>query len=239
MTFTQATGSFKRALLALAVAAALPAAHAASSVSSGTSTLTFSDTAIDTLALISVTVGASGSTGVVNPGRTFSLPVAGGTFDASDAFATLGTVSDAGVTLNKTGMSITLADFHVDVASKTLYGDITIGGSTTDNAAIYTFTNLVENKIDATHRTINGSGMFLTASAVKTLGDALGVPPFLQGVVGTVDFGTLNTDVVLTTTAVPEPETFALMGLGLGVLAFMQRRRARNAAAGSAITLAA
>ena len=60
MIRTTQAGLLKLAALALAVAGVLPAAQA-STVTGGSSVLTFSDTAINTLSLISVGVSASGA----------------------------------------------------------------------------------------------------------------------------------------------------------------------------------
>jgi hypothetical protein len=218
----QPTRLLKRVLLAAAAALSLPAAAVPYDVTGGSALLTFSDQAVSTLSLISVSVSPSGDASTVTPGRAFSFPVTDGAI-AGNALTSVQTDPGAGVTLSKGDMAITLNDFRVDVVAKTLFGDVTIGGSTTQDTALYNLTSLVEDATDPLNRKLNISGMFLTASAVKTLGDALGVPAFLQGVVGEVDFGTLNSTVVAA--PIPEPSTYLMLGVGLAGIAALKRRR--------------
>lgn len=221
MKLQQLQRLFKGIVAAAAVAATLPAA--AQSVTGGTATLTFSDDAVSTLSLIGVSVSATGSASTVTPGQVFSFPITGGTF-SGDALDTVITDPAAGVTLTRGATVITLNDFRVDRGTSTLYGDIVIGGSTTEDAALYTFTSITEDMSDFYNRQVSASGMFITELALNTLGDALGVPTFLRPVVAEVDFGTLTGNVAV----VPEPSTYLLMGLGLAGVGLLKRRRAAS-----------
>lgn len=214
-------------VVAAAAAASVPAL-AQNTVTGGTATLTFSDNAVSTLSLISVTVGASGSTSVVTPGKVFSFPITDGTF-SGDALSTVITDPSAGVTLTRNSTVITLNDFKVDRDTRTLLGDITIGGTITQDIALYTFTSVTEDMTDPANRKVNATGMFITELALNTLGDALGVPTFLRPAVAQVDFGTLVGDVQVA--AIPEPSTYLLMGLGLAGVGLLKRRRDAQARA--------
>ncbi|AKJ27462.1 PEP-CTERM sorting domain-containing protein [Caldimonas brevitalea] len=242
MQSSQHVRTFKRLLLAVAAAAAIPSVASAQAwtVDGGNATLTFSQEALDTLNLITVSVSGSGETTSPGAGQ-FVFPIIDGTF-SGDSLATIITQPTAGVNLTRGETVISLNDFRVDAASKTLFGDITIGDTVTQDTALYTFTTVTEERVSLggqqEERRLSSSGMFITETALNTLSDALGVPAFLRPVVGEVDFGTLN-GVVNVTAAVPEPSTYALLGLGLAGVGFLSKRRRAKAASEEAAAQAA
>lgn len=73
--------------------------------------------------------------------------------------------------------------------------------------------------------------LYLTAGAASAFADAFGIPASLLPTVQSTKFGTLAVDVVAATAApvtpsIPEPSTYALMGLGLVGIALASRKRA-------------
>lgn len=217
--------TFKRLLLAAATAVAFPAM--ADTITGTDADLVFSQSALDTLGLISVSVSGIGSATTVEPGKSFKFPITGGTVTGGTVVDVI-TAPDAGVSLTKGSTVISLGDFRVDVATKSLYGDITIGSNVVQDTKLYTFTTLVNEALEPGKFKVSASGMFITETALNTLGDALGVPVFLRPAVAGVDFGTLTGNV---TAAVPEPSTYAMLALGLaGIGAYSKRRRDRAAA---------
>jgi len=171
-------------------------------------------------------------------GQVLSAQTAGGLTQTA--------TTKAGVT---TGGSLTVTNLNVDLANKTVYATI-IGGNgvgTLNNFALWTLVgtptydsqgNLLSN--DPTTAivgptTVNGAGTYnntfnglsITTAGFNTFVQALGLLKNGKLALAGVDnFGTINSTIVATA-AIPEPSTYALMGLGLVGMSLVARRRAK------------
>lgn len=137
------------------------------------------------------------------------------------------------------GAQVQLSNVNLDVASGTIYADVVTNsftnafgsytGKTVTGLALFTgslvgSTNIVESNL-VVNTTLKD--LKLTATAIPTLGDALGVPGFIQtALFPSLNFGqTALTGNFAALPAVPEPSTWALMGVGLLGLSAVARRR--------------
>jgi hypothetical protein len=82
--------------------------------------------------------------------------------------------------------------------------------------------------VEGTTRSLNTvTGLTITADAFTYFAQALGLTDFGKTAMGGIkNYGTFSTDISMDVRAVPEPSTYALMGLGLVGLVFARRRAA-------------
>jgi len=157
----------------------------------------------------------------------------------------LGVGTKGGLTLTapvlksvSSGGSLTVTDITADLTTKTIYATIigANGVGTITNFALWNFSTLVgptqytgpgtyTDDISGLSLTTDGFNKFSTALGLLSLGKA--------AMTSITDYGTIHsvitTTLVLdggTTPTVPEPTTYALMGLGLVGIAFARRRKA-------------
>jgi hypothetical protein len=168
-----------------------------------------------------------------------------GTFDGTTV--TVGSVGTAGGAqqtsyddgFTNTGGALAIQNLRVDLGAKVVYADL-IGGNgvgTKSGIALWnigkidgpvTFTvNDAVNGVITAENTL--SQLSITDEAfgyfVNSLGIIAGGLPVLQGI---TDYGTIKSTIsVNVTQAVPEPSTYALMGVGLVGIGLMARRRAK------------
>lgn len=133
------------------------------------------------------------------------------------------------------GGNITVQNIRVDLTTKTLFADVSgANGLASSNIAFFNYTSLsgsttMPTLLAGQSATINTtlSGLTLTAAGKQALVTGLGLRGIgLTTLNNLTDFGTLESSITVTgVAAVPEPSTYALMGLGLAGAAFIARRR--------------
>lgn len=166
-----------------------------------------------------------------------AAPITALTIDSSTnavlAAATTGGATQTAPVLKSvsSGGSLTVTDLNVDLAAKKVYATI-IGGN-----GVGTLTNFylwdVASITGAT--TVSGAGSYtttltglsITQAGFDTFVKSLGLLTLgKSALTGVTDFGTI-TSTITATPAIPEPSTYALMGLGLVGISLVARRRAK------------
>jgi hypothetical protein len=216
---------------------------------SGTATLTFSQELLGALNVgqIKVTPTAdvvsnitSDADGYTNIAVTGTLT--GGKGDTSTLQITEvrsaggATLTATKLTSISTGGFLTVANLSMDVLGKVIYADITgaNGVGSISHYALWNAANLSGGtKVEGPGTYINDvTGLTLTADGFNTFSKALGLLSLGKAAMsGITDYGSVSSTIVATEVvkSVPEPSTYALMGLGLVGIAAASRRRANKA----------
>ena len=212
---------------------------------SGSGSLSFSADLMGALDTGKVTVANYGSatTTVLKDSDGFysqvsaSAPITALTIDTS-SYAVLGAATTGGATQTapvlksvSSGGSLTVTDLNVDLANKKVYATI-IGGNgvgTLNNFYLWDIGSITgaTSVTGAGTFTTNLSGLKITSAGFNTFVQSLGLLTLGKSALsGVTDFGTVTSTIVAkNVAAVPEPSTYALMGLGLAAMGLVARRR--------------
>lgn len=246
----QAKSLFKLSAASLLVAAALPASALnltlPTSALQANATLTFSSASVQALNGVGIKRSALGtSTALDSTGTAFNLPVTSasvaiGLFPPS-LTATSGQSMGAALGLTLGSNTVTLGNMTIDFAKKTVSSDAWVNGTNKTNIAIYTFNiaqGLSISMNGGLHLTESLNHLTLTQAGADTIANGLNLNPYVRPALTMLDYGTININITpalrfgvsgkaYTPPPVPEPSTYALIGLGLVAAGAVARRRAK------------
>lgn len=218
------------AAVAVLAASALSTAQAAVFAAPTQANLTLSTDIVSVLGSVTITPlgGASYANNVLSESfSSVSTSGSGASFSlqgltpstAGFAIVTAATATNPSVTLNVTALSF-------DTATKGMNAILAVNGVQAYSGLFLQGTTYsVTEAFNAASGTgfIQTGDLKLTSASATALLSALGQPTYLAAFITPVSFGTLTVDV--TAPAVPEPSTYALMGMGLVGMGLVARKR--------------
>lgn len=153
---------------------------------------------------VSVSALGLGSLSFDASGNAVGLfPITGGYLDP-DLSNAMVQHAGSGLRLSRAGTDVDLENFVIDttLAQDTIFGQVTVGATVLNDVPLFT---------------LSGFNLFLSEPAGDALVSFLGIP----------DLGGAQLGFALTSpvAAVPEPETYALLLAGLGLITLAARRR--------------
>jgi hypothetical protein len=220
------TISFKQLAVAAAATVTLASAQAATYTGKVTEVFKLDPTLTASLATFgSVSFQSTGSALFNAALGELTMTPSATSFSASNGSDLIAAAIGSGLTINASGITITLADLSFSGASKSISGNLI------DSKGVNVFSgellaSTAANSVLAPFSLNPGSGQLQTGIMRLTSGGALALAQAIAGPIGGIyasklaayDFGTL-------TVTVPEPSTYALMGLGLVGIALAARKR--------------
>ena len=224
----------------LSSAIALFALAGAASAANQPFTATNATVAVNPSAISSTGYSVSSTGGATLSSNTLTIAVESVGLDTSPGPIDINFAQTAGLRLTKVlSPSVTLSDFTFDVGTNTLFGDLLVGSTLlpilnlndqsllTATSVSSSFGGVVGTNITSSASTrtlgLNASGFVLSQgfrdylTAAELNPDDYG---YIADLIGNVKIGTVSV-----TPAIPEPSTYALMGLGLVGVALVSRRR--------------
>lgn len=210
------------------------------------STLTFSQDAVDALSVTNTSLtplGYATSLGNNSAGLPqFNIPVTSLSVDISLFPLSLTLPSAASAkgsslqfTNGKNGKSVSFGDLNIDFKTDTISGNFT-SATGTQKINVFTFSVLkplqfnLNGGISLTEQLGN---LYMTSDAINAFKTGLGLPGGVTAILPSINFGTIDAKIVpwfrstplSSIKAVPEPSSYAIMGLGLGMLTLSLRRK--------------
>ncbi len=237
--------SFKPLLAALAAALSC-AAHASGpgyTFTDGSGILTFTSNSLAALNTAGVTVTAAAPASFDGSKITMTSDDAHVVWN--DKFDIQSMTGYGGFTLTSSttkGAQVVLTNIQLDPTAAIVYADAVTSsfsnsfgayqGKTISHMALFSGNLVGSSNIVASGGNVNTAiqNLALSSVSIPELGNALGVPTFIQqALFPSINFGQIAlVGTFKPTVAVPEPSTYALMGIGLVGLTLTQRRRARK-----------
>lgn len=228
MSFTQ-TMKTTAAAIAMIGASSAFAANLPVTLASGSGVLTVSSAAQTNLGYGGITFGALAGSTTSQSGSVLTQAETAAIASADNSALAGVNFLGSGWVLKNSSLTITYSNIAADLSGKTIYADVT-DSLGTSNVALFNVASISGSTAIPAGLT-NGqtasfsntlTGLTLTTAAatrIGTVANAANLVGFLQS----IDFGTFAVNT--TVTAVPEPSTYAMVGLGLVAVSAMARRR--------------
>lgn len=234
-------------VLAIAAMAAMSCAANASgpgyTFAGGGAVLTFTNDSLAALNTAGVSVSATAP--ATFDGAKINMTSSDSGVLWSNSFDITSMTGSGGFTLSSAttkGAQVVLSNITLDPGALTVFADVATAsfsnsfgayqGKTISKMALFTGNATGNSNILASNGNLSFSinNLKLSSTAVPELGNALGVPTFIQSALfPSINFGTIALNAQFAKVAsVPEPSTYLLMGLGLFAITQVSRRRSMH-----------